>query len=230
MIEFQRVSKMYGNGYTALSNVSILIEKGEFVFLTGMSGAGKTTFLKHIYLEEKPTHGRVTISGLTSKFNSKLKLSKIQKLRRDMGILFQDIRLLNDRTVFENIIFVSRLLGGSEKAINKRAFEALSNVRLSHKFSEYPQQLSGGEQQRVALARAIVNEPNILIVDEPTGNLDRKISDEIFKLIQRINARGVTVIMATHDRNFIDKTHYREIILDNGEVVKGANILSKLKL
>ncbi len=223
MIEFSHVSKQYEHEFDALIDASLFIDKGEFVFLTGPSGAGKTTLLKHIYMEEFATKGQVTICGINAGENpqKQLKRGAIQELRRKIGIVFQDIRLLHDRTVFDNIYFTSRIAGGREKDIKKRVFDALATVGLSHKNSNFPHQLSGGEQQRIAIARAIVNDPLILITDEPTGNLDRHISDEIFTLIRKINSWGTTVIMATHDNSFIERTHYREITLEAGHIVKG---------
>lgn len=221
MIQFSHVSKLYDGRFEALKDVSLYIENGEFLFLTGQSGAGKTTMLKHIFMEEFPTDGTVTIFGKKVMKDQHLKSREVAKLRREIGIIFQDIRLLSDRTVFDNIAFAARIGGGSERQVKRRVFEAMTTVGLSHKNSNYPSQLSGGEQQRIAIARAIVNEPKLLIADEPTGNLDREISDEIFELIEKINSWGTTVIMSTHDMSFIDRTHYREIALAHGEVVRG---------
>ncbi|MGM0462019.1 MAG: cell division ATP-binding protein FtsE [Fibrobacterota bacterium] len=221
MVEFVHVSKVYGNQYPALYDVSLRITKGEFVFLTGESGAGKTTLLKHIFLDEFPTHGQISLAGISlggsSGYIPRKKI--IQKMRRNMGIVFQDIRLLRDRTVLENISFAARITRTSERMIRKRSYDVLSRVGLAHKSRSYPDQLSGGEQQRVAVARAMVNDPEIFIADEPTGNLDIRISGEIFSLLQDIHNNGTTVIMATHERTFIERTHYREISLSRGSVV-----------
>ena len=221
MIEFSHVIKSYDGNINALNDVSLFIDTGEFVFLTGQSGAGKTTILKHIFFDETPTAGKVSVFNLSSSSTTTPKKRNIMKLRREMGIVFQDIRLLGDRTVFDNVEFAARVVGGSEGQIKRRVFDALTTVGLSHKNSSYPSQLSGGEQQRIAIARAIVNEPKLLIADEPTGNLDREISDEIFSLIEKINSWGTTVIMSTHDISFIERTHYREISLSHGDIVKG---------
>ena len=228
MIELQHVSKQYITQDTqkhldALVDVSLFIDKGEFVFLTGHSGAGKTTFLRHLFFDEAPTYGKVVVCGYANTNHQSSKyLHKIRhKLRKKMGIIFQDIRLLEDRTVFENVAFAARISGSSERIIKRRVYDVLSVVGLSHKHLNYPAQLSGGEQQRIAIARAIVNEPLILIADEPTGNLDREISDEIFELLQEINSWGTTVVMSTHDLSFVQRTHYREIAFEKGIIKKG---------
>ncbi len=221
MIEFSHIRKVYDSSFEALRDVSLTIENGEFVFLTGQSGAGKTTLLKHIIMEEFPSDGMLSVFGRVSSTRHHPKFSEIAKLRREMGIVFQDIRLLSDRTVFDNVCLAARVGGGTERQIKRRVFEALTVVGLSHKNSNKPNQLSGGEQQRIAIARAIVNEPKLLVADEPTGNLDRAISDDIFSLIEQINSWGTTVIMATHDRSFLERTHYREISLDHGQLVRG---------
>lgn len=221
MIEFTHTRKSYDGVFDALKDVSLFIEKGEFLFLTGQSGAGKTTLLKHIIMEEFPTEGTVSIFDQKASGRSFPKPRDVARLRREMGIIFQDIRLLDDRTVFDNVAFAARIVGGAERQVKQRVFDALTTVGLSHKNNNYPSQLSGGEQQRIAIARAIVNEPKLLIADEPTGNLDREISDEIFALIEKINSWGTTVIMATHDLSFIERTHYREIALAHGEVIRG---------
>jgi len=221
MIEFTHTRKSYDGIFDALKDVSLYIDTGEFLFLTGQSGAGKTTLLKHIIMEEFPTEGTVSIFDKKASSQSHPSSREIARLRRNMGIVFQDIRLLTDRTVFDNIAFAARIAGGTERQIKRRVFDVLTVVGLSHKNNNYPSQLSGGEQQRIAIARAIVNEPKLLIADEPTGNLDRKISDEIFSLIEKINSWGTTVIMATHDLSLIERTHYREIALAHGEIVRG---------
>ncbi len=223
MIEFRHVTKAYDYGVQALHDISLFIDKGEFVFLTGESGAGKTTLLRHVFMDEFPTGGQVAVCGETVGGRSEVRPSRraVQRLRQKIGIVFQDIRLLSDRTVFENIAFAARIPRFNEAAIRKASYDALAKVGLSHKCLNFPEQLSGGEQQRVAIARAIVNEPLILIADEPTGNLDRRISDEIFTLLQEINNWGTTVIMSTHEQLFIERTHYRNILLHNGSLLKG---------
>lgn len=223
MIEFTHITKKYDDEFEAISDLSLFIDKGEFVFLTGQSGAGKTTMLKLIYREEIPTNGTISVCGVETQ--SKTLIRDLRKttpvLRRKIGIVFQDMRLLNRYSVFDNVAFSARILGGSEQSIKKRVYKSLAVVGLAHKSCNFPLQLSGGEQQRVAIARAIVNEPLILIADEPTGNLDRVISDEIFSLLQEINNWGTTVIMSTHDLSFVQRSSYREIVLSKGKVIKG---------
>lgn len=226
MIEFVHVNKWYDDRFTALTDISLFIDKGEFVFLTGSSGAGKTTFLKHIYMEEKPTTGNVFICGYQSKY---IKKHEIPYLRRKMGIVFQDFRLLHDRNVFENIAFTIRVTGAKEAVVKRKVFEVLAKTRLSHKCSHMPTQLSGGEQQRLCIARAIANDPLILLADEPTGNLDYEISVEIFELLKLINSWGTTIIMATHDLHLTKRYHYRQITLDRGILVSGHSIALKPK-
>ncbi|MGM0444307.1 MAG: cell division ATP-binding protein FtsE [Fibrobacterota bacterium] len=223
MIEFGHVYKEYENGYPALSDISLFIDAGEFVFLTGESGAGKTTLLKHIFMEEFPSSGQISVAGFDAGGRSGAVPSRkeVQRLRRRIGIVFQDIRLLPDRTVLDNIAFAARIQHISERQVRRRTYDVLSRVGLAHKSCSYPRQLSGGEQQRVAIARALVNDPLIFIADEPTGNLDRRISEEIFSLLKVIHAEGTTVIMATHEQSFIECSHYREIHLRNGAVQRG---------
>ncbi|ERP38925.1 cell division ATP-binding protein FtsE [Chitinivibrio alkaliphilus] len=223
MIEFLHVQKVYENGYPALRDISLHIDKGEFVFLTGESGAGKTTLLKHIFMDLFPDQGHVSVAGMTSGGSSRHMPSRrqVQLLRRKIGIVFQDIRLLHDRSVLENITFAARIGRSRERAVRKKSYDVLARVGLSHKCGNYPHQLSGGEQQRVAIARALVNDPRIFIADEPTGNLDYRISREIFALLQDIHNNGTTVVMATHERSFIETTHYREIVLHDGLLRSG---------
>lgn len=225
MIRFLHVTKVYDGHSGALADVSFFIDKAEFVFLTGVSGAGKTTLLKHIYMEEFPTRGQVLIGGYDSKY---MQSKDIPFLRRKLGIVFQDFRLLSDRDVFENIAFAMRVTGAPERAVKRKTFEVLAQTGLSHKCSYFPHQLSGGEQQRVCIARAIVNDPEIVLADEPTGNLDLGVSKEILALFQKINSWGTTVLMATHDRHLIEQHHYREIVLSHGALVKGGDSLVKL--
>jgi len=227
MIQFSHVTKAYNGGFTALKNVSFVVEKTEFVFLTGSSGAGKTTVLKHMYMEEFPTSGRVFVCGFDSSSNTRRK--DISALRRKLGIVFQDFRLLNDRNVFENVAFPLRVIGAGERSIKRKVFEVLALTGLSHKCAYLPAQLSGGEQQRVSIARAIVNDPWLLLADEPTGNLDVGISGEIFSLLQEINSWGTTIIMATHDMHLIETCHYRRLVLDRGMLVGGGDETLKPK-
>ncbi len=225
MIEFSHVSKIYDGQFEALNDINIFIDKAEFVFLTGASGAGKTTFLKHIYMEEFPTIGQVFSCGYESKY---IKRKEIPYLRRKLGMVFQDFRLLNDRNVFENIAFAARVTGLKEKILKRKVFEVLAKTGLSHKSSYFPTQLSGGEQQRLAIARAIVNDPYILLADEPTGNLDAEIGQEIFNLLRKINSWGTTVIMSTHNLSFIKQFHYRQLILDHGVLIKDGNTIKRI--
>ena len=227
MIRFLHVTKIYDGQSSALVDVSFFIDKAEFVFLSGVSGAGKTTLLKHIYMEEFPTRGQVLVGGYDSKY---MKKNQVPFLRRKLGIVFQDFRLLSDRNVFENVAFAMRVTGKKEREVKRKVFEVLALTGLSHKCSYVPQKLSGGEQQRVCIARAIVNDPEIVLADEPTGNLDEGVSQEILSLFRTINSRGTTVIMATHDRGLIERHHYREIVLSRGELLKGGDGSVKLKM
>jgi cell division transport system ATP-binding protein len=227
MIRFLHVTKLYDGQSAALVDVSFFIDKAEFVFLSGASGAGKTTLLKHIYMEEFPTRGQVLVGGYDSKY---MKKKQVPFLRRKLGIVFQDFRLLSDRNVFENVAFAMRVTGRKEREVKRKVFEVLALTGLSHKCSYVPQKLSGGEQQRVCIARAIVNDPEIVLADEPTGNLDVGISQEILSLFRTINSRGATVLMATHDRGLIEQHHYREIVLSRGELLKGGDASVKLKM
>lgn len=217
MIKFSGVSKTYKNGVIALSNVSFNIENGEFVFIVGPSGAGKSTLLKLLLKEENPTTGNIIIN---KKDITKLRKREIPFLRRSMGVVFQDFRLLPNKTVYENVAFAMEIVEASPKDIRRRVPMVLSLVGLSDKAFNFPQQLSGGEQQRVSLARAIVNEPSILIADEPTGNLDPDTSWEIVKLISEINKRGTTVVMATHAKDIVDAMKKRVIALEKGNIVR----------
>ncbi len=227
MIEFLHVNKQYDGQMHVLNDINLFVDKAEFVFLTGASGAGKTTLLKHIYMEEVPTTGQVFVGRFDSKYINKKR--DVPKLRRELGIVFQDFRLLHDRNVFENIAFAIRVTGVPERMVKRKVFEVLAKTGLSHKCSHMPNQLSGGEQQRVCIARAMVNNPTVLLADEPTGNLDIDISQEIFNLLKEINSWGTTVIMATHDLNLIEQYHYRRLILDRGTLVKGGNTTIKPK-
>ncbi len=226
MIEFSHVNKRFDGKFNALNDINLFIDKGEFVFLTGASGAGKTTLLKHIYMEELPSTGQVFVCGYESKY---IRRFDIPRLRRKLGIVFQDFRLLLDRNVFENVAFAIRVTGLKERLVKRKVFEVLAQTGLSHKTSYIPTQLSGGEQQRVCIARAIANDPMVLIADEPTGNLDIDISMEIFELLKKINSWGTTVIMATHDTHITEKYHYRKITLDHGFITGGSNSTVKPK-
>ena len=217
MIQTFHVSKHYSRENVALTDVTLEIDKGEFVFLTGPSGAGKTTFLKLIFREETPTSGQILVNGRNV---SAIPEAKIPYLRRDIGVVFQDFKLLRRKTVFENVAFVLRVIGVEAMERKRRAFQILKQVGLHHRMHSYPLQLSGGEQQRVAVARALINEPVLLLADEPTGNLDPDLAYEIMSLFQDINARGTTVLVATHDRELITRMGKRVIVLEQGRVVE----------
>ncbi len=217
MIIFSNVSKTYENGTKALDNISFFIERGEFVFIVGPSGAGKSTLIKLLMHEETATSGDVIINSVNV---SALKQSQIPYLRRNMGVVFQDFRLLPKKTVYENVSFAMEIVGASRREIRRQVPNVLSMVGLSHKAKAYPSQLSGGEQQRVALARALVNNPAFLIADEPTGNLNPKTALEIVELLNEINKRGTTVIMATHAKDIVDQMKKRVIAIEDGIVAR----------
>jgi len=219
MIRFDKVSKVYPRaaiGASALHDVTFRIAKGEFVFLTGPSGAGKSTILKLLYMDERPTSGEVRISGYKS-FETKGR--DVAKLRRRLGIVFQDFRLLEDRTAGQNVAFALEVIGTSRAAIPGKVSRALTQVGLASKSTAYPKELSGGEQQRVALARALVNDPFVLIADEPTGNLDERATRGIFQLLREVNTAGCAVIMATHNLELVRSSEFRTIELNHGKVV-----------
>lgn len=216
MIEFQNVSKTYPNGTHALNDVSLRIDKGEFVFIVGASGAGKSTFLKLIMHEETPTSGEIVING--NKL-SKLKRRDIPFLRRHMGIVFQDFRLIEKMTVFDNVAFAMRAVGESTATIKKRVPYVLDLVGLKDKMKNKPSELSGGEQQRVSLARALVNNPEIIVADEPTGNVDPELSHEIIELLNEINSMGTTVLVVTHEHELVREFNQRVITIDKGRVI-----------
>lgn len=216
MIEFKGVHKTYDNGVKALKDVNIFIDKGEFVFVVGASGAGKSTFLKLMMREEVPSAGEVIINGIKL---SKLKRKEIPYLRRTMGVVFQDFRLINNMTVFDNVAFAMRVTGSSYRAVRKRVPYILGLVGLQNKARNFPAELSGGEQQRVGLARALVNNPSMIIADEPTGNIDPELSYEIVELLTEINRRGTTVMMVTHERDLVRMFHHRVIEIRDGCVV-----------
>ncbi len=217
MIEFKDVTKIYeSNGTKALDNVNIKIDDGEFVFVVGSSGAGKSTFLKLINAEEKPTEGEVIVNGYSSKT---LKKRKVPYYRRTMGIVFQDFRIIPKMTVYDNVAFAMRVIGAKEKDIRKRVPYILNLVGLSKKARSMPNELSGGEAQRVSLARALVNNPDLIIADEPTGNVDPEMSHEIVDLLTKINNNGTTVVMVTHEHELVRSFQRRVIVIQNGEVV-----------
>ena len=217
MIKLKNVTKKYKNDHYALKNINLEINSGEFVFVVGSSGAGKSTLMKLLYSEEKPSSGIVSIGGINI---ANIKNNRIPYLRRCMGIVFQDYKLLQNQTVFDNVAYVIRTLGISSKEINARVQGALKIVGLYEKINAIPSELSGGEQQRVGIARAIVNGPPLLIADEPTGNLDPQNSLEIMQILDQINQRGITVIVSTHDNNMVDYFRKRVVKLDHGEIVK----------
>jgi cell division transport system ATP-binding protein len=219
VIETHHLSKVYSRGLYALRDLTLTIEKAEFVFLTGPSGAGKSTFLRLLLLQERPSEGEVFVNGQNL---ATLKRSEIQEYRRGIGFIFQDFKLIPSRTVLENISFVPEVLGVPAAQQRRRAFQVLKWVGLQHRINAYPQDLSGGEQQRIAIARALVNDPALVIADEPTGNLDPDLSLEIMNLLREINAGGTTVLVATHDRELIRLVGRRTITLDQGKVVEVA--------
>lgn len=216
IIEFRGVYKAYDNGTKALSDVNLKICKGEFVFVVGASGAGKSTFIKLIFREETPNAGEIVVNGYKL---SNLKRKYIPKLRRTMGIVYQDFRLIKEMTVFENVAFAMHIVGASARAIRKRVAYTLNIVGLGDKARCYPNELSGGEQQRVGLARALVNNPLIIIADEPTGNVDPNMSYEIVELLSEINRRGTTVIMVTHEHQLVRDFGRRVIMIEHGKIV-----------
>jgi len=218
VIQAFHVYKQYDRESTALSDITLHVEKGEFCFLTGPSGAGKTTFLKLVFREELPSQGQILVGGRNV---TALPESQIPVLRRSIGVVFQDFKLIKRKTILENVAFVLRMLGVPRREQKRRAFAALKAVGLHHKMHAYPLQLSGGEQQRVAIARALINEPMLLLADEPTGNLDPDMAGEIMALFQDVNARGTTVLVATHDREMIQRMGKRVVTLDRGRVMSG---------
>ena len=216
IIEFRGVSKTYSTGTHALEDVNIRINNGEFVFVVGSSGAGKSTFMKLIMREEKANTGIITVNG----FNlTNMKRKQVPMLRRTMGIVFQDFRLIPTMNVFQNVAFVMHVVGAGDRDVRREVSKALSKVGLGHKARSMPAQLSGGEQQRVGLARALVNSPDLIIADEPTGNVDPNMSYEIVALLSEITRRGTTVLMVTHDHNLVRDFQHRVIMLDGGKIV-----------
>ena len=219
MIESHHLSKLYSRGLYALHDLSLTVEKGEFVFLTGPSGAGKSTLLRLLLVQESPSEGELFVNGHDL---TKLSRSDVQEYRRGIGFIFQYFKLIPTRTVFENVAFVLEVLGVPAGQQRRRAFQVLKWVGLQHRINAYPRDLSGGEQQRIAIARALVNDPALVLADEPTGNLDPDLSLEIMNLLREINAGGTTVLVATHDRELIRLVGRRTITLDQGRIVEVA--------
>ncbi|MBS5793144.1 MAG: cell division ATP-binding protein FtsE [Clostridiales bacterium] len=216
MINVNKVTKIYDNGAVAINNISLNIKKGEFVFVIGSSGSGKSTFMKMLLKEVEPTEGKIIIDGIDI---NNIKRKEIPFLRRKIGVVFQDFRLLSSKTVFENIAFALQVTETPPKAIRRNVPAILAMVGLTHKAKAYPNELSGGEQQRVALARAIINKPPILLADEPTGNLDPETAWEIMELLKEINVRGTTVVIATHAKDIVDEMKKRVITLQKGIIL-----------
>ncbi len=216
MIVLENVVKSYPNGVGAINGISMNIKRGEFVFIVGDSGSGKSTLIKLLLKELEPTEGRIRVNGVNL---ARMRKRAIPRYRRKIGCVFQDFRLLKDRNVYENVAFAQRVIVTPTKEIKKNVPAMLSLVGLAEKYKSYPRQLSGGEQQRVALARALVNSPDILLADEPTGNLDPKTSREIMKLLEEINARGTTVLVVTHDQDIVNTLKKRVIRLQKGKIV-----------
>ena len=216
-IKFKNVEKTYKNGVNALYNIDLDIKKGEFVFVIGATASGKSTLIKMLYRQEKPSYGEIYVGGINV---AKIKNNKVYKLRRKIGIVFQDYKLLPKLTAYENVAFALEMYGLPNNEIRRKVLKALDLVGLKAKTKSYPDQMSGGEQQRVAIARAIVNSPKLLICDEPTGNLDPDTSLEIMRVIEKINDLGTTIVMATHDREMVDKMKKRVVLLDNGKLAK----------
>jgi len=219
LIEAHHLSKLYSRGVYALRDLSLTIDKGEFLFLTGPSGAGKSTLLRLLLREELPSEGDLKVAGRNLQH---LSAAQVQSYRRTVGFVFQDFRLIPRFTVFQNVAFVMRVLGVDLAMQQRKTFQVLKWVGLQHRMNAYPEELSGGEQQRIAIARALVNEPQLVLADEPTGNLDPDLSLEIMNLFRETNARGTTVVVATHDRELIRRVGRRSVTLDHGRVVEVA--------
>ena len=216
MIKLEHVSKSYSAGIPALNDVNLEIEDGEFVFIVGDSGSGKSTLIKLLLKELEPTEGVITVDG---KVVSKIKRKQVPKYRRNVGVVFQDFRLLKDRNVYDNVAFAQKVVGEPNSHIRKKVPLMLSMVGLAAKYRSFPRQLSGGEQQRVAIARALINEPDILLADEPTGNLDNNNAWEIMKLLEEINAKGTTVLVVTHNLEIVKVMKKRVITVKKGTIV-----------
>lgn len=217
MITMENVSKTYSNGVTALNDISVHIDRGEFVYIVAISGAGKSSFIRLIYREAKPTKGKIIVSDRDL---SKLKERHIPYLRRDIGVVFQDFKLLQKLTVYENVAFALEVIETPPRTIKRRVQEVLKLVGLEEKEKMIPSELSGGEQQRVAIARAIVNNPKVVIADEPTGNLNADTSWEIMKVLEDINSKGTTIIMATHSKHIVNTIKRRVIAIEDGVIVR----------
>lgn len=217
MIEMKDVFKKYPNGVVAANGIDVSIKAGEFVYVVGPSGAGKSTFIKMMYREEKPSSGTIMINGINL---AKLKTSKVPLLRRNIGVVFQDFKLLPTLTVYENVAFALEVTEEQPKYIKKQVMETLDLVNLKHKARMLPTELSGGEQQRVSIARSIVNSPKVVIADEPTGNLDPETSWEIMSIFDEINTRGTTVVMATHNKEIVNRIKHRVIAIEGGKIVR----------
>jgi len=219
LIETHHLSKLYSRGVYALRDLTLTIDKGEFLFLTGPSGAGKSTFLRLLLREELPSEGTLTVAGRNL---LDLRAAEVQSYRRSVGFVFQDFRLIPRFTVFRNVAFVMRVLGVALAVQQRKTFQVLKWVGLQHRMNSLPEELSGGEQQRVAIARALVNDPQLVLADEPTGNLDPDLALDVMNLFREINARGTTVVVATHDRELIRRVGRRAVTLDHGRVVEVA--------
>ncbi|TDL78915.1 cell division ATP-binding protein FtsE [Peribacillus frigoritolerans] len=217
MIEMTDVFKTYSNGVLAINGINVKIDQGEFVYVVGPSGAGKSTFIKMMYREERPTDGKIVINGINL---AKLREKKVPYLRRGIGVVFQDFKLLPKLTVFENIAFALEVIGENPRIIKKKVLDVLDLVQLKHKARFFPNELSGGEQQRVSIARSIINNPGVVIADEPTGNLDPDTSWEIMSIFEEINNRGTTVVMATHNREIVNTMKKRVIAIEDGKIVR----------
>ena len=217
MIEMMNVTKKYNKGITAINNLSIQIKDGEFVYVVGPSGAGKSTFIKMMYREEKVTKGRIRVGKYDL---MKIRDRQIPYLRRYVGVVFQDFKLLQHKTVYENVAYAMEVIEKSPREIKRRVEDVLELVNLKHRMNNFPNELSGGEQQRVAIARAIVNTPGILIADEPTGNLDPETSMEIMDILERINEQGTTIVMATHNSQIVNEKKHRVLAIENGQIVR----------
>lgn len=217
LIELRKVTKRYDRRDIALRDINLDIHQGEFVYLVGPSGAGKSSLIRLLYREEAASRGAIKVGQYRL---NKMKKKQIPILRRSIGVVFQDYKLLKNKTVYENVAFAMEVIGERPRIIKKRVKEVLKMVGLQHKDRSFPQQLSGGEQQRVAIARALVNEPRVIIADEPTGNLDPEISEEIMQLLEKINQQGTTIIMATHNSLIVDNHRHRVIALEDGRVVR----------
>ena len=219
MIEAYHLSKVYRRGVYALRDLSLTVDKGEFVFLTGPSGAGKSTLLRLLLRQDLPSGGQLTVAGQNL---AMLRSGQVQTYRRTVGFVFQDFKLITRKTVLENVAFVSRVLGLSISQQRRKTFQVLKWVGLQHQMNAHPDELSGREQQRVAIARALINDLMLILADEPTGNLDPDLSLEIMNLFREINARGTTVLVATHDRELINRVGRRSVTLDHGQIVEAA--------